>query len=391
MPFDETEDEARSLVLATVRDFVTREVLPVADEHDHNDTYPERLIDRMKELGLFGLTIPETHGGSGLSATTYASVIEELAKGWMSLTGALNTHLLLARMIEESGTDEQREHLLPAMAEGALRGVLCITEPDAGTDVQAIQTHAEDHGDHYAISGSKMFITNGRYGDLYGIVCKTDLDTTPAYKGISILLAEKGPGLTVVRDIPKMGYRGIETTELSFDGLRVPKTNLLGGQEGQGFRQVMRGLELGRVNVAARAVGVARAALAASVRYAQQRETFGKPIAQHQAIQQLLADMATDVQAAHLLVVNAAEKMDRGERADLEAGMAKLYASEACLRVCTQAMRVHGGVGYTQDLPIERYFRDAPLMIIGEGTNEIQRQVIARRLVEEFPEGDLLR
>jgi alkylation response protein AidB-like acyl-CoA dehydrogenase len=391
MPLDETHDETQQLVLATVREFVTREVLPVADEHDHADTYPEHLIERMKELGLFGLTIPEAHGGSGLSATTYADVIEELAKGWMSLTGALNTHLLLARMIEESGTDEQRERLLPAMAEGTLRGVLCITEPDAGTDVQAIQTHAEDHGDHYTVSGSKMFITNGRYGDLYGIVCKTDLNTTPAYKGISILLAEKGPGLTVVRDIAKMGYRGIETTELAFNGLRVPKTNLLGGREGEGFRQVMRGLELGRVNVAARAVGVARAALAASVRYAQQRETFGKPIAHHQAIQQMLADMATDVQAAHLLVVNAADKMDRGERADLEAGMAKLYASEACLRVCTQAMRVHGGVGYTQDLPIERYFRDAPLMIIGEGTNEIQRQVITRRLIEQHPDGDLLR
>ena len=389
MPVEETQDETRSLVIATVREFVTREVLPVADEHDHNDTYPEHLIERMKELGLFGLTIPESHGGSGLSAATYANVIEELAKGWMSLTGALNTHLLLARMIEESGTDEQRQRLLPAMAQGAMRGVLCITEPDAGTDVQAIQTTAVDHGDYYEVSGSKMFITNGRYGDLYGIVCKTDLHATPPYNGISVLLAEKGTGLTVVRDIPKLGYRGIETTELAFDRLRVTKANLLGGREGEGFRQVMRGLELGRVNVAARAVGVARAALAASVRYAQQRETFGKPIAQHQAIQQLLADMATDVQAAHLLVVNAAEKMDRGERADLEAGMAKLFASEACLRVCTQAMRVHGGVGYTLDLPIERYFRDAPLMIIGEGTNEIQRQVIAR-LIDAYPDGDML-
>ena len=384
-------DETASLVLRTVRDFVEREVLPVADTHDHDDTYPEALIDRMKELGLFGLTIPESYGGSGLSAALYANVIEELAKGWMSLTGALNTHLLLARMIDESGTDDQRDRLLPAMARGEKRGVLCITEPDAGTDVQAIQTRAVDHGDHYAVSGSKMFITNGRYGDLYAIVCKTDLDAEPAYRGISILIAEKGPGLTVVRDIPKLGYRGIETTELAFEGLRVLKRDLLGGQEGQGFRHVMRGLELGRVNVAARAVGVARAALADSVRYAQQRQTFGKPIAQHQAIQQMLADMATDVQAAHLLVVNAADKMDRGERADLEAAMAKLFASEACLRVATQAMRIHGGVGYTQDLPIERYFRDAPLMIIGEGTNEIQRQVIARRLIELYPDGDMLK
>jgi alkylation response protein AidB-like acyl-CoA dehydrogenase len=383
-------DESTVLILTTVRDFVQREVLPVADAHDHDDTYPEALINRMKELGLFGLTIAKSHGGSGVSATVYAQVIEELAKGWMSLTGALNTHLLLAHMIQESGTDEQRDRLLPVMATGEKRGVLCITESDAGTDVQSITTRGVDQGDHYAVSGTKMFITNGRYGDLYAIVCKTDSTAKPAYKGISIVIAEKGPGLTVVRDIPKLGYRGIETTELAFDGLRVLKSNLLGGVEGQGFQQVMRGLELGRVNVAARAVGVARAALADSVRYAQQRHTFGKPIAQHQAIQQMLADMATDVQAAHLLVVNAAEKMDRGERADLEAGMAKLYASEACLRVATQAMRIHGGVGYTQDLPIERYFRDAPLMIIGEGTSEIQRQVIARRLIEQYPGGDFL-
>jgi len=383
-------DESTVLILTTVRDFVQREVLPVADAHDHDDTYPEALINRMKELGLFGLTIAESHGGSGVSATVYAQVIEELAKGWMSLTGALNTHLLLAHMIQESGTDEQRDRLLPVMATGEKRGVLCITESDAGTDVQSITTRGVDQGDHYAVSGTKMFITNGRYGDLYAIVCKTDSTAKPAYKGISIVIAEKGPGLTVVRDIPKLGYRGIETTELAFDGLRALKSNLLGGVEGQGFQQVMRGLELGRVNVAARAVGVARAALADSVRYAQQRHTFGKPIAQHQAIQQMLADMATDVQAAHLLVVNAAEKMDRGERADLEAGMAKLYASEACLRVATQAMRIHGGVGYTQDLPIERYFRDAPLMIIGEGTSEIQRQVIARRLIEQYPGGDFL-
>jgi alkylation response protein AidB-like acyl-CoA dehydrogenase len=387
----ETHQETASLVIATVRDFVEREVRPVASIHDHDDTYPEVLIDRMKDLGLFGLTIPERFGGAGVSATVYANVIEELALGWMSLTGALNTHLLLALMIQESGTDEQRERLLPLMADGTLRGVICITEPDAGTDVQAIQTRAVDEGDHYVLTGSKMFITNGRNGDLYGVVCKTDPAADPPYKGISMMLAQKGPGLNVVRDIPKMGYRGIETTELSFDGLRVPKADLLGGVEGQGFRHVMRGLELGRVNVAARAVGVARAALQDSVRYAQTRKTFGKPIAEHQAIQELLADMATDVQAAHLLVANAAGKMERGERADLEAGMAKLFASEACLRVATSAMRVHGGAGYTQDLPIERYFRDAPLMIIGEGTSEIQRQVIARRLIQSYPDGDLLR
>ena len=384
-------DQQDSRVLSTVRDFVQREVIPAASEHDHDDTYPAELVDRMKELGLFGLTIPESYGGAGLDTTAYASVIEELAAGWMSLTGVLNTHLLLAQMVLDSGTQEQRDRLLPPMAEGNLRGALCITEPDAGTDVQAVQTQAVDEGDHYLVTGSKMFITNGRYGDLYAVVCKTDPSADPPYRGISILLAEKGPGLTVVRDIPKLGYRGVETTELSFDRLPVKKTNLLGGKEGEGFRQVMRGLELGRLNVAARAVGVARAALSASIRYAQQRQTFGKPIAEHQAVQEMLADMATDVQAAHLLVVNAAEKMRRGERADLEAGMAKLFASEACLRVATNAMRVHGGVGYTQDLPIERYFRDAPLMIIGEGTNEIQRQVIARRLVQEYPDGDFLK
>ena len=276
------------------------------------------------------------------------------------------------------------------MAQGERRAALCITEPDAGTDVAAVKTSAVRDGDDYVVNGRKMFITNGRYGSIYAIVCKTDLHADPAHHGISILLGEKGPGLDVVRDIPKLGYRGVETTEIAFEDYRTPATNLLGGTEGEGFRHVMGGLELGRINVAARAVGVARAALEAAMQYAQQRRTFGKPIAEHQAIQQKLADMATQVKAAHLLVMDAARKKDLGQRVDLEAGMAKLFASETCLNVATEAMRIHGGVGYTQDLPIERYFRDAPLMIIGEGTNEIQRQVIARNLLRNYPSGDFL-
>ena len=293
-------------------------------------------------------------------------------------------------MIETSGTPEQKERFLPAMAQGERRAALCITEPDAGTDVAAVKTSAVRDGDDYVLNGRKLFVTNGRYGSIYAIVCKTNPNADPPHRGISILLGEKGPGLEVVRDIRKLGYRGVETAEVALEDYRTPATNLLGGTEGEGFRHVMGGLELGRINVAARAVGVARAALEAAIQYAQQRRTFGKPIAEHQAIQQKLADMATQVKAAHLLVIDAARKKDLGQRADLEAGMAKLFASETCLQVATEAMRIHGGVGYTQDLPIERYFRDAPLMIIGEGTNEIQRQVIARNLLRNHPSGDFL-
>ena len=377
-------------ILTTVRDFVRDRVIPVASELEHADEYPTDLIEGMRELGLFGLTIPEEFGGSEVDALTYALVIEELARGWMSLCGVLNTHLMVAHMIDRFGTSDQREHFLPMLATTERRAGLCITEPDAGTDVQAVRTSAVKDGDDYVVNGSKMFITNGRTGSLFAIVCKTDPNTDPAYRGISILLGEKGPGFEVVRDIKKLGYRGVETTELSFTDYRVPATNLLGGEEGSGFRHVMTGLELGRVNVAARAVGVARAALEAATTYAQKRHTFGKPIAEHQAIQMKLGDMATKVQAAHLLVVNAAQKKDAGERVDLEAGMAKLFASETCLEVATEAMRIHGGIGYVQDMPVERYFRDAPLMIIGEGTNEIQRQLIARNLLKRHPSGDFL-
>ena len=383
-----TEDQ--KTLVATVRDFVKREVVPIANELEHADEYPTDLVDRMRELGFFGATIPEEYGGSGVGAGTYALLIEELAKGWMSLTGVLNTHLLVAHMIETFGVPEQKERFLPAMAAGEKRAALCITEPDAGTDVASVQTRAARDGDDYVVNGRKMLITNGRYASIYAIVCKTDMNAEPKHRGISILLGEKGPGLEVVRDIPKLGYRGVETTELAFEDYRVSRANLLGDVEGQGFRHVMGGLELGRINVAARAVGVARAALEAAIQYSQQRVTFGKPIAEHQAIQQKLADMATQVKAAHLLVMDAARKKDEGRRVDLEAGMAKLFASEACLTVSMEAMRIHGGVGYTQDLPVERYFRDAPLMIIGEGTNEIQRQVIARNLLRDYPSGDFL-
>ena len=354
------------------------------------DEYPFGLVERMRELGFFGATSPEAQGGSGAGAETYALLIEELAKGWMSLAGVLNTHLLAAHMIARFGTEEQRERFLPVMATGAQRAALCVTEPDAGTDVAAVRTRAVRDGDDYVVNGHKLFATNGRHAGIYAVVCKTDPDAEPRHRGISILLGGRGSGLTVVRDIPKLGYRGVETTELAFTDYRVPATNLLGGIEGRGFGHVMAGLELGRINVAARAVGVARAALEAATRYAQRRETFGRPIAEHQAIQHKLADMATQVKAAHLLVMDAARQKDRGGRAARQAGMAKRVASEACLTVSTEAMRIHGGIGYTQDLPVERYFRDAPLMIIGEGTNEIQRQVIARNLLRSYPSGDFL-
>ena len=382
--------EDQRTLLTTVRDFVKRDVVPVARVLEQADEYPTALVEQMRELGFFGATIPEEYGGSGVSTVTYALLIEELAKGWMSLTGILNTHLLVAHMIASSGTTEQKERFLPVMATGEARAAVCITEPNAGTDVQAVETQAVLDGDDYVINGRKMLITNGRYASFYAVVCKTNPDAEPRYRGISILIGEKGPGLEVVRDIPKLGYRGVETTEITFDDYRVPATNLLGGEEGSGFRHVMDGLEIGRINVASRAVGVARAALEAATQYAQKRYTFGKPIAEHQAIQEKLADMATQVKAAHLLVVDAARKKDEGQRVDLEAGMAKLFASEACLNVSIEAMRVHGGIGYTQDLDVERYFRDAPLMIIGEGTNEIQRQVIARNLLKAYPSGDFL-
>ncbi len=377
-----TRTEVTDEVVAAVRRFVERDVIPIAGELEHRDEYPHALVARMKELGLFGATIPVEFGGLGLDVTTYARIVEELSRGWMSLSGVLNTHLMVAYLLREYGTTEQKQRYLPAMARGDHRGALCLTEPHAGSDVQRIRTTAVRRGDVYVLNGSKMFITNARTATIYAIAAKTDPQANPPYKGISVILGEKGPGLSVSRDIHKLGYKGIETCEVHLEDYQVPAANLLGGSEGRGFLQVMSGLEVGRVNIAARAVGVATAAFEQAIRYAQQRETFGKPIAQHQAIQLKLADMATKIQAARLLTYHAAEKKDRGERADLEAGMAKLFASETCLEVATEAMRVLGGYGYTAEFPVERYFRDAPLMIIGEGTNEIQRLVIARQLLE---------
>ena len=376
--------EVRNQIIATVRDFVQREVTPQASAHDQDDTYPHDIVKRMKELGLFGITIPEEYGGLGLDYTTFAMIFEELAKGWMSSTGPIGTHSILAYVIAKSGTEEQRRRWLPPLARGELRGALALSEPDAGSDVAAIQTTAVRDGEEYVINGSKMFITNGRYADVVLLMAKTNRDAQPAHRGISAFIAEKGTGFTVGRDLDKLGYRGVDTCELIFEEFRVSAENLVGTQEGQGFYQVMEGLEAGRINIAARAVGVATAAFEAAIHYAQQRRTFGQPIAQHQAIQLMLADMATRIQAARLLVYDAAAKKDHGERCDLEAGMAKLFASEMCAQVTLDAMRVHGGVGYIKDLPLERYYRDAPLMIIGEGTNEIQKLVIARNLLKRY-------
>ncbi|MGD9762436.1 MAG: acyl-CoA dehydrogenase family protein [Candidatus Binatia bacterium] len=371
-------------LVETVRRFVQREVVPVASELDKKNEYPYQLIERMKELGLFGAKIPVEYGGLGLDTTTYAMLIEEIAAGWMSLVGPLNTHLLFAYMINAHGTQEQRDRYLPRMATGELRGVFCLTESNAGSDVQAIRTTAQRRGDNYIVNGSKMFITNGREGSLYAVVCKTDPSADPPHKGMSVLIGEKGPGLMIGRDLDKIGYKSIETVELAFEDYQVPAENLLGGVEGKGMQQIMGGLEIGRINIGSRAVGVARAAFEQAIRYAQERHAFGKPICEHQAIQLKLADMATQIEAARLLVRQAAYRKDTGQRCDLEAGMAKLFASEVCAHVTLEAMRVLGGYGYTKDFPVERYYRDAPLMIIGEGTNEIQRLVIARQLVKRY-------
>ena len=368
-------------IISGVRSFVQKEVLPVASDLEHRNEYPQALADRMKELGLFGATIPEQFGGLGLSVSSYARVVEELCRGWMSLSGILNTHLMVAWVIRTFGNDEQRERFLPAMARGEKRAAFGLTEAHAGSDAQRIRTVAVRRGDQYVVNGTKMWSTNGRTGTMYGLVVKTDPSADPPHKGMSFLLAEKGPpGCNVSRDLPKLGYKGVESVEVQFEDFPVPVTNLV-GREGEGFRYAMAGLEVGRVNIAARAVGVAQAAFDAAFRYSQERETFGKPICEHQAIQLKLAEMATKIEAARLLTRSAAEKKDLGERSDVEAGMAKLFASEICAEVALEAMRIHGGYGYSQEFPVERYYRDAPLMVIGEGTNEIQRIVIAKGLL----------
>ncbi|PKB74228.1 MAG: acyl-CoA dehydrogenase [SAR202 cluster bacterium Io17-Chloro-G8] len=382
--------EAQRGIVSTIREFVRREVNPVAQQMEHDDEYPVELVERMKELGLFGAIIPEEYGGLALDVSTYALIIEEICRGWMSLSGILNSHLIMAYMVATNGTEQQKENYLPLMASGEKRGGICITEPNTGSDVQAIETRAVRDGDEYVVNGSKSLITNGRHGNTFALVTKTDINADPPRRGISVFIAEKGPGFNVVRDIPKLGYKGVDTCELSFVDYRVSGGNLVGGDEGKGFYQILGGLELGRINVAARCLGVARAAMEEATNYAHHRQTFGKPIGEHQSIQIMLANMATNIQAAHLMVLHAAEKKDRGERADLEAGMAKLFASEMCMQVTLDAMRIHGGYGYTQDLTVERHFRDAPLMMIGEGTNEIQRILIARHLMKDFSSGDFL-
>ena len=377
-----TSEEARAQIVSLVRDFVRREVEPVASELDREDRVPHDLIDHMKELGLFGITVPEEYGGMGLDYTTFAAIFEELSKGLMSLSGAIGTHHILTYVLTHYGTEEQRQRLLPDLASGRKRGGLALTEPGGGTDVANLQTTAVRNGEEYVINGTKMFITNGRYGDAFCLLARTDGEAEPRHRGLSCFVVEKGgPGFQVGRDLDKLGYRGLDTCELIFDNYPVPAENLVGEEEGRGFGQVMSGLETGRINVAARAVGVAQAAFNAAIRYSQQRETFGKPISEHQAIQLKLADMATKIQAARLLVYDAAAKKDRDDRVDLESGMAKLFASEVCGEVTMEAMRIHGGYGFIKESPVERYYRDAPLMIIGEGTNEVMRLVIARQLL----------
>jgi alkylation response protein AidB-like acyl-CoA dehydrogenase len=377
---DELSEEEREIV-GLVREFVDREVRPVARELEHANTYPGELIEQMKQLGIFGLAIPEPWGEARVSTSCYALVTEELARGWMSLAGAMGGHTVVARLIGSYGTQEQKDGYLPRMATGQLRATMALTEPGGGSDLQAMRTTAGRSGDSYVINGAKTWISNARTSGLIALLCKTDPGAEPPHAGISILLAEPGPGFTVSRDLPKLGYKGIESCELSFDDFRIPAAALLGEREGQGFAQMMRGLEIGRIQVASRAVGVGRAALEDALQYAQQRESFGKPIWQHQSVGNYLADMATKLAAARQLVLHAARRFDAGQRADMEAGMAKLFASEAAMEIALDAVRIHGGYGYSTEFDVERYFRDAPLMIVGEGTNEIQRNVIARQLV----------
>jgi alkylation response protein AidB-like acyl-CoA dehydrogenase len=375
-----TEEE--SAIVALVREFVDREVKPSARELEHANAYPEQLIDQMKEMGVFGLAIPEPWGQTQVSAQCYAAVTEELARGWMSLAGAMGGHTVVAKLLVAYGTPEQQDAYLPKMATGEIRATMALTEPGGGSDLQAMRTTARRDRDGYVVNGAKTWITNARRSQLIALLCKTDPAAAPAHKGISILLAEHGPGFHVSRDLPKLGYKGVESCELTFDDFRVPESALLGGSEGEGFGQMMRGLEIGRIQVACRALGVARAALEDSLRYAQQRSAFGKQIWQHQSVGNYLADMATKLEAARQLTRYAARRYDSGERADMEAGMAKLFASETAMEIALNAVRIHGGYGYSTEFDVERYFRDAPLMIVGEGTNEIQRNVIAQQLIK---------
>ncbi|MCY4369860.1 MAG: acyl-CoA dehydrogenase family protein [bacterium] len=382
MDFSLSDEHA--LFRSTVRDFVNREIRPVAIEWEHSGRYPTEIVETMKQLGLFGLTVPEEYGGLGADLITLAIVFEEISRAWMGIAGILGSHTLSCFMIAKHGTAEQRRKSLPELATGARRTGVALTEPDAGTDLQGIKTRAIRDGDHYVIQGTKLWITNARHADPLPVLAKTDPEAVPPHKGMSVLLVDAGtPGFTVSRDLPKLGYKGTESCEVALDEVRVPVSNLLGGVEGRGLQQVLSGLEIGRINIAARGVGIAQEAYTQALAYSRDRNAFGRPISEFQAIQLKLAEMATKVQAARLLTWWAAAEADKGKRVDIEAGMAKYFASEAGVENSLDSMRIHGGMGYSQELDIERLYRDAPLMVIGEGTNDIMKMVIAKGLVSE--------
>ena len=377
-------DDERQM-LAAIGRWLERDVRPQVLALEHADAYPTQMVEQMKAFGLFGATIAPEYGGLGMPTLAYARLVALISAVWMALPGVFSSHLMMAAAVQRFGTEAQKRRFLPRFASGEMRGGLALTEPDCGTDLQAIRTRAVRDGDHYVVNGSKCWITNSVHGSCLALLVKTDPAAEPRHKGMSLLIAEKGPGFQAPRKLGKLGYKGIDTAEFALENYRVPADCLIGGAEGQGFQQAVAGLELGRINIAARGVGLARAALDDSVRYAQVRKTFGKPIGQHQAIQLKLAEMATRCEAARLLTDSAARAYERGERCDMEAGMAKYFASEAALRNAEEAMRIHGAYGYSTDLPVERYYRDAPLLCIGEGTNEIQRIIIARQLIARNP------
>ncbi|MEY3872130.1 MAG: hypothetical protein RLZZ296_1125 [Pseudomonadota bacterium] len=383
--FDPADQEQENLILDMLEKFLNSEVKPYVRELEHNDTYPEEIVEKMKDMGLFGCIIAPEYGGLGLSTTTYAKIIERMSRVWMSISGIINSHLIMAMAVQRFGTTEQKDYYLPRFATGELRGGVGLTEPDCGTDLQAIRTSAKLDGSDYVVNGSKMWITNSLHGNCIALLVKTDSKIEPRHKGMSLLIAEKGPGFTVSKKLDKLGYKGIDTCALSFENYRVPASRLIGGVEGRGLQQVLGGLELGRINVAARGLGVAQAALDEAVAYSQQRKTFGKPICEHQAIQLKLGEMATRTQASRLLVYSAAEAYDRGERCDMEAGMAKYFATEAAQENSLEAMRIFGGYGYSKEYNVERLYRDSPLLLIGEGTNEMQRIIIAKQVIERNP------
>ena len=377
------EDEQQ--ILDAIDKFLDRDVRPYVMDIEHADEYPTDMVEGMKALGLFGAIIPQEYGGLGLPTSTYARIVERVSEVWMSLSGIFNSHLIMCSAVIRHGTEDQKREWLPKLATGEIRGGLALTEPNCGTDLQAIRMTAKRDGDDYIVNGTKTWISNGIHGTLFALLVKTDPNASPRHAGTSLFLAEKGPGFTVSRKLEKLGYKGIDSAELLFEDFRIPADRLIGLEEGRGLRHALGGLELGRINVAARGVGVASAAMKEAVKYSQQRETFGKPICEHQSIQIKLADMATQVEAARHLTMAAAKAFDSGERCDMEAGMAKLFATEAAVHNSMEAMRVHGGYGYSKEFPVERFYRDAPLLVIGEGTNELQKILIARQLVERNP------